>query len=244
MGRYGYPTERIGVEKPVRMGRDTSKSADIIIYDADDPEAAYIIIEIKRPKEKDGLEQLKTYANAQGAPIAAWTNGARLVILHREDPNRYVKVPRLPHATETLSDVLNEQVTLEDLKARNKLVTERLTLKSVILDLEDLVLANAGVDAFEEVFKLIYAKLYDEWAAAHRRRDRRVTFRISGSTDTQLYDKINGLFDEAKEKWQGVFLDSEKIDLSPSSSGRAFRFSRTSPFSTPTFRSSTRRSST
>lgn len=28
------------------------------------------------------------------------------------------------------------------------------------------MLANAGVDAFEEVFKLIYAKLYDECNAA------------------------------------------------------------------------------
>ena len=32
--------------------------------------------------------------------------------------------------------------------------------------MENLVLANAGVDAFEEVFKLIYAKLYDEANAA------------------------------------------------------------------------------
>lgn len=31
--------------------------------------------------------------------------------------------------------------------------------------MEDLVLAKAGVDFFEEVFKLVYAKLYDECQA-------------------------------------------------------------------------------
>ena len=35
-------------------------------------------------------------------------------------------------------------------------------------DLEDEVLANAGVDVFEEVFKLIFTKLYDE-LACHRK---------------------------------------------------------------------------
>lgn len=29
--------------------------------------------------------------------------------------------------------------------------------------MEDEVLANAGVDVFEELFKLIFTKLYDEW---------------------------------------------------------------------------------
>jgi hypothetical protein len=50
-------------------------------------------------------------------------------------------------------------------------VRERLSLKKIILDLEDLVLANVeGIDdSFYEVFKLIYAKLYDEWAAANDR---------------------------------------------------------------------------
>jgi len=29
--------------------------------------------------------------------------------------------------------------------------------------MEDEVLANAGVDVFEECFKLIFIKLFDEW---------------------------------------------------------------------------------
>lgn len=36
------------------------------------------------------------------------------------------------------------------------------SLKQLIEDMENEVLANAGVDVFEEVFKLIFTKLYDE----------------------------------------------------------------------------------
>jgi len=95
-------------------------------------------------------------------------------------------------------------------------VTEKLSLKKLIEDLEDLVLANAGVDAFEEVFKLIYAKLYDEWAAKNvRGRNGRIYFRIYGESPREIYDKINNLFKEAINKWKGVFNSMDKIELSP-----------------------------
>jgi len=35
---------------------------------------------VKKPKRRDGLEQLKSYCNTEGAPIAVWTNGAEVVI--------------------------------------------------------------------------------------------------------------------------------------------------------------------
>src|SRR5207253_1801800 len=141
-------------------------------------------------------------------------NGDEEVILRRDEPNIYLNISRLPHARETLAQVLDEQVTIDELAARNKLVTERWTLKKIILDLENLVLANAGVDAFEEVFKLIYAKLYDE-QQAKKRKGRYVEFRASGETHSELYEKISNLFEEAKNRWSGVFLEGEKIELSP-----------------------------
>ena len=61
-----------------------------------------------------------------------------------------------------MADILKERFTLKDLILKDKLVTEHKSLKDVILELEDEVLANAGVDVFEEVFKLIFTKLYDE----------------------------------------------------------------------------------
>lgn len=212
---YRYPAARISVEKGVQFGSSIAeKRADIVVHDKDDPTAAYIIVEVKKPKRKDGLEQLKSYCNAEGAPIAVWTNGGEEITLRRTEPNVYKNLYTIPRADQTLAEVINERVTIEELTARNKLVTEKWTLKKIILDLENLVLANAGVDAFEEVFKLIYAKLYDE-AQAKKRKGHYVEFRASGETHSELYEKINNLFEEAKGRWPGVFLDGEKIELSP-----------------------------
>ena len=64
--------------------------------------------------------------------------------------------------------------------------------------------ANAGVDVFEEVFKLIFTKLYDEMESG-RDKSRTLIFRNYGDTESELKMKIQGLFDEAKHKWKGFF---------------------------------------
>lgn len=151
----------------------STKSADIVVMHTDG-EHPYLIFEVKKPKRTDGLKQLKSYCNAETSPLAVWSNGAELIILHREtstsDKSKvYTQITSIPASGQSLNDVLNEQWTIDKLKEENKLVRERLSLQKVILELEDLVLANAtGIDdAFDEVFKLIYAKLYDEWAATY-----------------------------------------------------------------------------
>lgn len=218
MTEYGYPKERISVEWPVSFGGDV-KRADIVIHDEHDSDAAYIVIEVKRPKRKDGLAQLQSYCNATAAPLGVWTNGGTVLCLSRRAPGAsgklFLSISDIPGLGQTLDDVLNERWTLADLEKHNKLDHERLSLKSVILDMEDLVLANAGVDAFEEVFKLIYAKLYDEWYAARGgSRTRYLEFRVGGKTPAQFKDVIDRLFNAAKNEWKGVFSAAEKIDLS------------------------------
>ena len=54
---------------------------------------------------------------------------------------------------------MTERWTIDDLVAKDKLVSEKKSLKGLIEEMEDEVLANAGVDVFEEVFKLIFTKL-------------------------------------------------------------------------------------
>lgn len=215
---FHYPKTRIKVEHPVWFGSGVSdKSADIIIMQ-NDGEHLYIIFEIKKPNRKDGLQQLKSYCNAEGSPIGAWSNGAELVVLHREEPNVFSQISSIPTVDQTLQDVITEQWTIEKLTEENRLVKERLSFKKIILDLEDLVLANAdGIDdSFDEVFKLIYAKLYDEWAAANDpTRNRRIHFRIYGESPTELHEKIASLFNRAKDKWRGIFGRDEKIILKP-----------------------------
>ena len=214
---YGYPADRVAIEKPVQMGSNVhDKPADIVIWDEKESTAAYIIIECKKPKRSDGLEQLKSYCNAEGSPIGVWTNGGETIHLHRRDPNYYQNLPDIPKNKQSLSDLLGERWTLDDLANHNVLVREQTTLKQIILDMENLVLANAGVDAFDEVFKLIYTKLYDEMQAARGGSRRRfLQFRCGGATPTEFKDKMNRLFARAQGKWPGVFLAGEEIDLTP-----------------------------
>ncbi|WP_219723254.1 HsdM family class I SAM-dependent methyltransferase [Bacillus sp. Marseille-P3661] len=94
-------------------------------------------------------------------------------------------------------------------------MTERKSLKDLILEMEDEVLANAGVDVFEELFKLIFTKLFDEMESG-RNRNRHLEFRNYGDTEIELKAKIQGVFDRAKIKWPGVFTEDAKIMLTPS----------------------------
>ena len=211
---YQYPADRIELEYAVTFGRE-KKRADIVIFDKDNTTAPYIIVEMKKPKLKDGKEQLKSYCNATGAPIGVWTNGDSISFYHRRDPNYFEDIPNIPKATEKLSDILSERWTIKDLIARDKLINERKSLKGLVLEMEDEVLANAGVDVFEELFKLIFTKLYDEMQSG-RDKTRHLEFRNYGDTETELKNKIQTLFDRAKETWEGVFGEDAKIMLTPS----------------------------
>ena len=161
VNHYGYTKDRLALEYPVNFGRET-KRADIVIVDKARPDTAYIIIEVKKPNLLEGKAQLRSYCNATGAPIGVWTNGQHVSHYHRKEPNYFEEITDIPRVNQTLSDILSERWTLKDLVLKDKLASERKTLKEIILELEDEVLANAGVDVFEEVFKLIFTKLYDE----------------------------------------------------------------------------------
>ena len=214
IGEYNYPKEKMELEYSVSFGRE-KKRADIVIFDKLATTSPYIIVELKKPKLKDGKEQLKSYCNATGAPIGVWTNGGQISFYHRKDPNFFEDLPNIPTFDEKLSDILSERWTIDDLISKDKLITEKKSLKDLILEMEDEVLANAGVDVFEEVFKLIFTKLYDEMESG-RNETRHLEFRNYGDTETELKDKIQKLFDKAKNKWDGVFSEEAKILLSPS----------------------------
>lgn len=197
MGDYGYPRARLAFEHPVSFGRETKK-ADIVIFHKDDPEAAYVIVEVKKPKLRDGKDQLRSYCHATGAPMAVWTNGGQISRYHRKDPNHFEDITEIPKAHQTLSDVLGGRFTLKTLILNDKLVEERKSLKDLILEMEDDVLANAGVDAFEEVFKLVFTKLYDEFES--RADKTKMEFHL----EQNLPEAAHGDYEELKQCLAGI----------------------------------------
>lgn len=206
---YNYKKEQIELEVPVQFGTDISlKRADIAVYRNETKETVKLLLEIKKPKRKDGIEQLKSYLGAKGNPIGIWSNGTDRLVLYKPQNKDFDTLSEIPKVNEEEKDVLEIKRTLTQLKTSYN-------FKKIIQDLEELVLADSGVDEFNEIFKIIFAKIWDEKEAAENRRARpNKEVEFKKFEDPELtYDNINGLFKKACNEWQGVFEDNENIKL-------------------------------
>jgi len=205
---YKYPFDRIETEKSIHFGREIhSKAVDIVVYKPDKI-TPYILIEVKAPTESKGIEQLKSYISAEGAEIGVWSNGSKKVILYRPYPKEFNDtLPDLPPADKTIDDLLEAKKTYFEY------TTTKINLKETVESTEELVLAGSGVEVFNEVFKIIYAKLYDEQEAKLNREDNEVHFR-KYRDPAKTYAVINDLFKQAIKKWPSTFYEQENINLS------------------------------
>ena len=203
---YRYPKELIELEKHVNFGREI-KRADIVVYRPDGI-TPKIIIEVKAPNQENDVQQLKSYLNAEGAPVGVAINGKTRLILYRPYPKDFDDtLDDIPASDEEVEDVLAKRRILKDLKEED--------LKETIKTLEELVLANSGADSFEEIFKLIYTKLYDE-KEAQNRPNQELYFRKSPTGNPEETKRIiDDLFNQAKSEWSDVFERTDKIKLSP-----------------------------
>ena len=200
-----YPLKRLDVEVPIKMGSTyASKKADVVVYAEDSKETPYIIIEVKKPLRKDGLEQLHSYMNATGVYYGGWLNGNEEVCQLRTEPNLFETLKRLPAVNEDLDDVKTpiRKFELEPIH----------DLKEMVLELENTVLANAGVSAFDAIFPLIFAKLWDEFDKGDNDI---MEFRTTTATPQEQYRRLDGLFKKARVSWPGIFGEGDRIELTP-----------------------------
>ena len=203
---YGYDKSEIELEKPITFGTDTgTKFADIVVYTSAEKTTPKIIIEVKKPKRKDGIEQLRSYLNAEGSPIGVWSNGSDKIILYRPYPKDFDALPEIPKKGQTPQDIQEAKLTLAHLE-------KNFDFKKILLDLEELVLGSSGVNVFNEIFKIIFAKIWDEKQAIELRADQTLEFKWY--KDPELtYERINHLFKQAANEWKGVFDENDKIKL-------------------------------
>lgn len=205
---YGYPIEHMELEVSVQMG-SASKSADIVIYDnpdKKDKENIVLIIEVKKPNESlsQGIDQLESYISALPTYLGVWVDGHEENIRYRNPDNKYKfeRFKRLPKYRESIEDVLATYLKKQDL-------IEVQDLRSTVYMLEQKVLANDGVNAFDEIFKLIFAKLYDEQS---KKTFDELDFQTKKGA--KLQKSIETLFIKAKTKWKDVFKEKDEIELS------------------------------
>lgn len=205
--QYGYKEDEIGLEVGVQFGTEVgTKAADIVVYTSAAKATPKIIVECKKPKRKDGIEQLKSYMNAKGASVAIWSNGSDRMILYRPYPAQFDDTLfDLPKRGQEPKDVLEAKKTLLQLR-------RDFNFKKIIQDLEEVIVASFGGEEFHEILKLIFAKLWDEVEAQENRKNKVVEFGKSLDPDI-TYERIDNLFQKACDRWPGVFEDGEHIKL-------------------------------
>lgn len=206
---YGYPLDRIALEKSVHFGGEVhAKRSDIVVY-KEDKITPYIVFEIKEPSVKKAEEQLKSYMSGEGAEGGVWSNGRQKFILYRPFPKEYITTfPDIPKVSQTWDDLFAEKITY-------KTLDKNFDLAFIIERLEEMVLAQSGESVFDEVFKLLYAKLFDEDQAKNYRPDGEVLFK-QYQEPRRTYQIINDeLFRAAVAKWPNIFNPSDKIELTP-----------------------------
>ncbi len=209
---YNYPLKLIDTETKVKFGRE-EKRLDVIVY-RDDNETPQLIAEIKAPDQPNDIQQLKSYLNAEGAPIGIAVNGKTIAIVFRPYPKDFQTLSEIPNYGETVAQLL-------DRKSKKKIddLEETTELKQVIQNMEELVLANSGFDSFDEIFKLIYAKLYDEMLGMEDPERYLQFVTIPGEGEDKVdanktKENIDRLFAKAKKHWKGIFSASDEIRLS------------------------------
>jgi type I restriction enzyme M protein len=88
-------------------------------------------------------------------------------------------------------------------------------IKNLIASLQNDVLAHCGADSFEEAFKLIFVKLYDEVKSSGDFR--------TGETDETLFLRLSLLLSRSAREFADVFPRNATFDLSPAQLSHAVR---------------------
>lgn len=214
---YGYDFSQIDVEVKVIVGStEAKKRADIVVYTDAKKKIPRIFIEVKKPNRKDGIEQLKVYQNATGCRLGLWSNGTPPhVYLLRTEPTGdaeetlWRELRNIPSKNEKLSDVDNP-ITRKELEPLNDFL-------SIVRECEDYIKAHEGSNVFDEIFKLIIAKLFDEKTYL-KNDDSKAHFRVGVfEAPEEARVRIDELFEEATKRWVGIFEENEKILLNDES---------------------------
>jgi len=210
---YGYKFDQLAVEVSVKVGStEAKKKADIVVYADKTKRTPRIFVEVKKPDRKDGVDQLEVYMNATGCRLGLWSNGTPPhIYLLRIEPKGDVEeaswreLRNIPASGESISDV-DSPITREQLIPVEDFL-------SILKECEDHIKAHEGVNVFEEVFKLIFAKLYDE--RRNLKNDKSpAQFRVGAlEPASDARQRIVELFKDAKSQWQGVFGPGEEVEL-------------------------------
>lgn len=235
---YGYPVERIHQYVTVTMGRD-KKEADIIVYNDDECESPYIIVECKKEEITDqefnrAVDQAYSYAVAEGAKYVWVTSKIKneyYEVADKKPKKRTVETDIPQFGVKKLAPYkyvkggfsqidegkVSEPKSGYGIKQKFfelQVVTES-ELTKIFMNAHQALWGggqrNPSV-AFDELDKLIFCKIWDE---KHPRKiGDPYDFQIFRDEEPkELLKRINNLYAQGRKKDAEVFKDD--ITLSP-----------------------------
>lgn len=248
LSEYGYQREQLAFEEPVFFaGKQMiyDKRMDITVFD-EEHKSIIMIIEVKRPEINDykkiweadfttPFQQMQSYCNQEHPKIGVLVNGTNPPEFYdAPDYENQLVLDRFPQASEDIQEWKNKRrFTLKQLMQSDRLQNE--TLKDIILEVEQRFGANDSSDkAFEEIFKLIFTKLFDEKMSGGDADDiasdiRRHHIQLKDIDDSafrvlefratekdsldDVYHRINGMFLRAQQLWEGVFPANSTLNM-------------------------------
>jgi type I restriction enzyme M protein len=204
---YHFPASQLDINVAAGVGREAGKRntpvrADIVVYRDANLTEPFLVAETKAPDEKTGIEQAESYARNLGSDYHIWTDGKSERAFRT---SRYAKksepILRIPIWVENkpLVKKVPKTETLRPFKDEEE-------LRGVISYCHNLIQEKLGKDpaeAFDELTKLLFLKLYDE-------REVQYVYEfavLATDTDHDVGENIRKLFEKAikSSKYQDVF---------------------------------------
>lgn len=194
---YSYPKERIEIEVPVKFKEfEKPKRADIVIFSDEKKKKPFIVVELKTDFKKADIE-VKKYAVILRAEYCLASDGLQ--------EKSYKIIDRYPETAEEypLPIAYGRVVEHKYIKGDEKWDIKEQTLKdlkNIFKKCHDVIWAGGKRDpavAFDEMSKLLFAKLYDE-----RNTPISKFYRFqSGTNETEdvVAARVKRLYNEARQ---------------------------------------------
>lgn len=212
---YGYLEAEIEIEFPIPRGSSSKDRADIAVFRGAgrDPAADVIgLVETKKPGDKSGKRQLKSYMTATSAIWGVWTNGSDIEHYCKPQGQSSIYGDRLnniPVRGQRLEDV--GKLTRSDLVPYSGAM-----LKASFRRILNTLYANTTISRREklgnEMIKLIFAKIRDETTYV----DSPPSFYAGYDENSgSVKERIDRLFADVVAEYQedGLFDEHDKITL-------------------------------
>lgn len=212
---YRYQRDDIALEFRIKMGVERKK-ADIVVFREGAPhkqENIFIIVEAKRedilPRDRqEGVDQLKSYMAASSqCRFGLWVGSERQGF--EKEPDGAI--------TEGLADIPTRGA-LEPKVPTFSDLSPAVELKTTFHRCHNYIYVNGGLqkaEAFQEMLKLIFCKVYDETESAGDLRFfvRSEERRSEAGQRRLMTERIAPLFEAVKQRYPYIFKSNEEIQL-------------------------------